>query len=111
MDVASYEAGTEVGLGPGDIVLGGYSAPTKNGAEHPALFGPLWRSGGPFQLLLSTCYSARNARIASAVLAIAIPSVRPSVRPSHAGITHNSRTDSHRIFKLGGGVDHVTRHV
>jgi len=22
--------------------------------------------------------------------------------------THNSRTDSHRIFKLGGGVDHVT---
>ena len=27
-------------------------------------------------------YSARNARIASAVLAIAIPSVRPSVRPS-----------------------------
>ena len=25
--------------------------------------------------------------------------------------THNSRTDSRRIFKLGGGVDHVTRHV
>jgi len=25
--------------------------------------------------------------------------------------THNSRTDRHRIFKLGGGVDHVTRHV
>jgi len=25
--------------------------------------------------------------------------------------THNSRTDSLRIFKLGGGVDHVTRHV
>ena len=25
--------------------------------------------------------------------------------------THNSRTDSHRIFKLGGGVDNVTRHV
>ena len=25
--------------------------------------------------------------------------------------THNSRTDSHRIFKLGGGTDHVTRHV
>jgi len=35
-------------------------------------------------------YSARNARIASAVLATAILSVRlsvcPSVRPSHAGI-------------------------
>jgi len=25
--------------------------------------------------------------------------------------THNSRTDSHGIFKLGGGVDHVTHHV
>ena len=25
--------------------------------------------------------------------------------------TYNSRTDSHRIFKLGGGVDHMTRHV
>jgi len=25
--------------------------------------------------------------------------------------THNSRTDSRRIFKLGGGVDHVTHHV
>jgi len=25
--------------------------------------------------------------------------------------THNSRTDSRRIFKLGEGVDHVTRHV
>jgi len=25
--------------------------------------------------------------------------------------THNSRTDSRSIFKLGGGVDHVTRHV
>ena len=38
---------------------------------------------------LSPCphfYSARNARIASAVLATAIPSVCPSFRPSHAGI-------------------------
>jgi len=25
--------------------------------------------------------------------------------------THNSRTDSRSIFKLGGGVYHVTRHV
>jgi len=25
--------------------------------------------------------------------------------------THNSRMDSRRIFKLGGGVDHVTFHV
>jgi len=25
--------------------------------------------------------------------------------------TYNSRTDSRRIFKLGGGIDHMTRHV
>jgi len=25
--------------------------------------------------------------------------------------THKSRTDIHRICKLGGGIDHVTRHV
>jgi len=25
--------------------------------------------------------------------------------------TYNSRTDSRRIFKLGGGIDHVNRHV
>jgi len=25
--------------------------------------------------------------------------------------THNSRMDSRRVFKLGGGVDHATRHV
>ena len=32
----------EVGLGPGDIVLDRYSAPTRKGAQqHPPLFGPL----------------------------------------------------------------------
>ena len=36
-------------------------------------------------------YCARNARIASAVLAAAIPSVRPSVRLSHAGIVSKRR--------------------
>ena len=53
-------------------------------------------------------YSTRNARIASGVLAIAIPSVRPSVgpsvrlsvRPSHAGIVskrwHVARCSLHR---------------
>jgi len=54
-------------------------------------------------------YSARSARIASAVLATAIPSVRlsvclsirPSVRPSHAGIVskrrHVARCSLHRF--------------
>jgi len=37
-------------------------------------------------VLLIHFYSERNARIANAVLATAIPSVRPSVCPSHAGI-------------------------
>jgi len=49
-------------------------------------------------------YSARNARIASALLAIAIPSVRLSVclsvRPSHASIVskrrHVARCSLHR---------------
>jgi len=49
-------------------------------------------------------YSARNARTASTVLAIAIPSVRLSVclsvRPSHAGIVskrrHVARCSLHR---------------
>jgi len=43
--------------------------------------------------LLSVFTARRNARIESAVLAIAIASVCPSVRPSHAGIVcHNDGT-------------------
>jgi len=35
--------GTEVGLGPGDIVLDGYPALLEKGAQQPPLFGPcLW---------------------------------------------------------------------
>ena len=137
-----------------------------------------------YNLAADSFYSARNARIASAVLATAIPSVCPSVCPSvrpdqnayrrlvfwttstmkdeksaakfhyiktasgkvvaHSIAfrvvsiywqgddpfpmksclqvtcpllsmgdvrTRNSRTDRRRIFKLRGGVDHVTRHV
>jgi len=45
-------------------------------------------------------YSAHNARIASAVLATAIPSVHLSVCPSHAGIVskrqHVARFSLHR---------------
>ena len=39
--------GTEVGLGPGDIVLNGDSAPLERGTAPPPLFGPcvLWRNG------------------------------------------------------------------
>ena len=57
-----------------------------------------------FVRIESNFYSARNARIASAVLATAIPSVRlsvcPSVRLSHAGIVskrrHVARCSFHR---------------
>jgi len=49
---------------------------------------------------LMTFYSARNARIASAVLATAIPSVClsvcPSVCPSHAGIVSKRRQVARR---------------
>ena len=39
--------GTEVDLGPGNIVLDGNSAPPRKGAQQPPLFGPclLWRNG------------------------------------------------------------------
>jgi len=47
---------TEVGIGPGDVVLDGDPAPPKE-AQLP-IFGPcllLWPNGRPSQLLLSTC--------------------------------------------------------
>jgi len=49
--------GTEVGLGPGDVVLDGDPAPPRKGAQQPLLFGPVCSGmhGRPFQLLLSTC--------------------------------------------------------
>jgi len=52
------------------------------------------------RLLTMYYYSTCNARIASAVLATAYPSVRLSVRPSHAGIVskprHVARCSLHR---------------
>jgi len=53
-----------------------------------------------FRLWSTHFYSAHNARIASAVLATAIPSVCLSVRLSHAGIVskqrHVARCSFHR---------------
>jgi len=48
--------GTEIGLGPGDIVLDGDPAPPK-GAQLP-IFGPclLWPNGHPSQLLLGSFF-------------------------------------------------------
>ena len=39
--------GTEVNLGPGDVVLDGVAAPTPQKGAHPAVFGPclLWPNG------------------------------------------------------------------
>jgi len=67
--------GTEVGLGPGDIMLDGDPAPPpmERGTAVPLLFGPclLWRNGWPSQLLLSSCcrlrYWSRRARVKEAV--------------------------------------------
>jgi len=52
--------GTEVDLGPEDIVLDGDPAP-KKGAR-PPIFGPylLWPNGRPSQLLLSSCFTYIN---------------------------------------------------
>jgi len=49
--------GTEVGLGPGDIVLDGDPAPPRKGKHQPPLFGQclLWPNGRPSQQLLSCC--------------------------------------------------------
>ena len=46
--------GTEVGLGPGGIVLDGDPAPTRKGAQQAPFFGPLLCHGRPSQKLLST---------------------------------------------------------
>ena len=48
----------EVGLGPGHIVLDGYPAPLRKGAQQPPVFGAclLWTNGRPSQLLLRSCY-------------------------------------------------------
>ena len=67
-------------------------------------FATARRSSQVYQTKRPHFYSARNARIASAVLATAIPSVRPSVclsvRLSHAGIVskrrHVARCSLHR---------------
>jgi len=49
--------GTEVGLGPGDIVLDGDPVPQRKGTQQLPLFGRclLWPNGRPFQELLSSC--------------------------------------------------------
>jgi len=49
--------GTEVGLGPGHIVLVGDPAPPEKRGTVPPIFAPclLWPNGCPSQLLMSTC--------------------------------------------------------
>jgi len=51
--------GTEIGLGPGDIVLDENPAPPRKWTQQPPLFGTclLWPDDRPSQLLLSSCYS------------------------------------------------------
>jgi len=74
--------GVEVGLGPGDIVLdGGPALPPERGTA-PKFLADVYCSKTVAHL--RCCWvlvftARRNARIASAVLAIAIPSVCRSV--------------------------------
>jgi len=54
------QLGTELGLGPGHIVLDGNPASSYGkGARQPPLFGPclLWPNGRPSRQLLSSCHS------------------------------------------------------
>jgi len=53
----NMKVGTQVGLGPGHIVLDGDPAPPQKGAQ-PPIFGPclLWPNSRPSQLLLSSCW-------------------------------------------------------
>ena len=53
--------GSEVGLGPGDIVIDEDPAPPlERGTAAPTLFGPclLWPNGRPSQHLLSSCQNS-----------------------------------------------------
>ena len=93
--------GIEVGLNPGEFVLDGDPGPlAKRRRSPPPQFSahvysgqtagwiqkaigmemePGWHGGGGASQFSANSYIARNARIASAVLATAIPSVRLSV--------------------------------
>jgi len=59
---ATDPLGTEVGLGPGDIVLDGDPAPPpparKGASSTLPVFGPclLWPNGRLYQQLLSSCW-------------------------------------------------------
>ena len=51
--------GTDVCLGPGDIVLDGNPVPPYKGhSSPPPIFGPclFWKNDRPSELLLSTCH-------------------------------------------------------
>jgi len=75
--------GTEVGLGPGDIMLDEDPAPPpqKKGAQQPPLFGPclLRPNGRPSQQLLSSCTVLVffDALAAKMCLVICIPNPLP----------------------------------
>jgi len=64
MPLGTVTVGTEVGLGPGDIVLDRNPAllPTERGIAAPPLFDIclLWPNGRPAQQLLSSCYKPLN---------------------------------------------------
>ena len=73
----------------------------EHSLRHGCLYGlPMKVVHNSLSLSTVNFYSAHNARIASALLATAIPSVRPSVRLSHAGIVskrrHVARCSLHR---------------
>jgi len=78
--------GTEVGLSPSDIVLGGNPAlPTVRGTAAPPVFDPclLWPNGRPSQQLLSSC-SVRDGHPVSVVCSTTRWFVEKDCQPSHS---------------------------
>jgi len=82
--------GTEVGLGPGDILLDGDPAPPA--AQQPPLFGPclLWRNGRPSQNQCCVLVAQLNAELPYTSQWAALSHVK--IAPSHGISGYPSNT-------------------
>jgi len=85
--------GTEVGLGPGHIVLDRNPAPHLK-REQPPLFGQclLWPNGRPSQLLLSTCSSSYRYSLNKNLV---VDAKSNSTQPSHKKLKYDPTQPNH----------------
>ena len=79
--------GTEVGLGPGDIVLDGHPAPpTERDTAAPSLFGPLlWPPSPQARILFTRNPYCRLRRPGSARRAALVANLADNCHPSGYG--------------------------